>query len=117
MSFLQILISVYFLLLPVTAHADYAGPPPVLLEIARCESNSQQFYPNGTLVRDYLTGTHVGIYQISEDWIPIAKKQGWDIYTAEGNTAMAIYLYSKNGTRDWNASKHCWSKPQVESDS
>lgn len=87
----------------------YAAPS-ALIKVADCESGTQQFKPNGKVLRDRVYGTHVGIFQIGESWIPIAKKRGDDIYTPEGNISFALYLYSKNGLQDWEASHDCWGK-------
>ena len=80
--------------------------------IAECESGTQQFLPNGHLVRDHVTGTHVGIYQISVHYKKDALSHGWDITTREGNTEYALYLYNNEGTRPWDASKPCW-QPKI----
>lgn len=90
--------------------------PSILEAVAGCESGNgtpgsgSQFYPNGKLIRDRVYGTHVGKYQISLNWIPVAKKMGMDIYTEKGNEAFALYLYKQDGLRDWTASKGCWNK-------
>lgn len=78
-----------------------------MIEVARCESNYQQFRPDGTLTRDPVTGTHVGLFQISTF---LHSKDGNDIKTPEGNIAEALLLYKKNGLRDWRASQDCWGK-------
>lgn len=53
----------------------------------------------------------VGKYQINETYhLAEAQKMGMNIYTLEGNTDFALYLYNKNGTKDWNWSKSCWNK-------
>jgi len=33
-----------------------------------------------------------------------------DVTDPQSNINKAVELYTKNGTRDWNSSKHCWSK-------
>lgn len=90
-----------------------AGNLPLeLLKIARCESGGitgRQFDDEGKLVIGQYT-PDVGKFQIS--WThhsTTIQKMNIDIYTEEGNTAFALYLYRKNGTRDWNASRKCWS--------
>lgn len=83
----------------------------VLVAIADCESGQQQFKPNGKLVRDYLTGDHIGYFQISQKLhSKTALKMGMDIKTKEGNIAYALHLYKLHGTRDWAASRHCWKQ-------
>lgn len=80
-----------------------------MIDVARCESGLKQFNDNGSVLADHVYGTHVGLFQIWNRYDADAKKRGMDIYTAKGNIAYALYLYSKNGTRDWNESKTCWS--------
>lgn len=76
-----------------------------MIEVARCESGTQQFHPDGSLVRDSVTGDHIGLFQISQHY---HSKDGNDITTPEGNIAEALLLYKKNGLRDWKASEGCW---------
>lgn len=83
----------------------YAAPA-ILIEIARCESNTQQFNSDGSLVRDSVTGDHVGLFQISQR---LHSNDGNSITTPEGNIAEALLLYQKYGTQPWLASKGCWN--------
>lgn len=97
--------------------------PKVLLDIMWCESGGFQSkininYRKRVVVNsDGSTSTikvfhsrDIGLFQINEKYhLDNAKSLGIDIYTAEGNTKYAIMLYNKNGTRDWDASKPCWS--------
>lgn len=81
--------------------------------IAHCESGIQQS-KNGVIVRNPIT-PDVGTFQINVEYHgDMAKKMGLNIYTIEGNVKYAKYLFDKNGTRDWNASRHCWSKSIME---
>ena len=87
---------------------------PILVEIARCESEFRQFDKNGKVVRGRVDSADVGIMQINERYhLDIAKKLGYNIHTIEGNTAYAKYLYDKSGSKPWNASKPCWGKAVV----
>lgn len=80
-----------------------------MIDIAECESGTQQFLPNGKVIRDTVYGTHVGLYQISEKvWGAKAKQLGYDIYTPQGNISMALYIYKLKGTTPWVASSRCW---------
>lgn len=88
--------------------------PQVLLDIAYCESGNNQDavgynyrYVKGKRV---VSSRDIGLFQINEKYhAKTARALGMDIYTRAGNTAYALYLYGRNGTRDWNASRHCWS--------
>lgn len=80
------------------------GAPAVMIAIAYAESGYRQFDSKGTLLCDGVTHTHCGIFQIGKEHRKQALSKGWDIDTPEGNISEALYLYSINGTRDWNAS-------------
>lgn len=83
----------------------------VLDAIESCESGGRQFNPDGTVLRGKVNPKDVGRMQINETYhLEASKKLGIDIYTSEGNRAYAEKLYAQNGTRDWDASKDCWSK-------
>jgi hypothetical protein len=83
--------------------------PAVLARIAKCESNAQQFYKNGKLVRGKVTPLDVGKYQINEALhYDAARSMGFDIMTEAGNEAFALYLYDTQGTEPWASSKKCW---------
>ena len=87
--------------------------PKVLVEIGRCESGNRQFDQNGNVIKGYINPKDIGKYQIniSEDnWGPLIRKLGYDVYTEEGNTLMALYIYRHYGTAPWSWSEHCWSK-------
>lgn len=84
---------------------------PILVEVARCESEFRQFNSNGQVVRGRANKYDVGVMQINEKYhLETAKKMGIDIYTLEGNVAFAKYLHSKYGSDPWSASAPCWSK-------
>lgn len=107
--FVDLLLTVSFLLFP--SPAGLSATPAVMIQIAQCESGQQQF-SNGSLVRDSVTGDHVGVYQISMKlFYKQALSMGWDITTEAGNIAFALYLYHLKGTNPWYASKDCWSQP------
>lgn len=97
--------------------------PQVLLDISWCESRDDQNkvgknYRNRTIHNgDGSTSTvkvlwskDIGRWQINDYYHKeTAKRLGFDIYTEEGNALYALVLYNSNGTRDWEASKPCWS--------
>lgn len=83
---------------------------PILVEIARCESNFRQFDKDGNLVRGKVDNADVGVMQINKRYhSDTASKLGLDLHSVEGNVAYAKYLYAKEGTKPWSASKKCWS--------
>lgn len=92
---------------------EYADAP-ILVEIARCESEFRQFDKDGKIVRGRANKADVGVMQINEFYhADTAKNMGIDIHTIEGNVAFAKYLYGKYGSSPWSASQPCWSKAKV----
>lgn len=90
---------------------DVFGTSTPMVEIARCESRLRHFKSPNVVLRGDITPADVGLYQINVDYHEDKIKElGINIYTVDGNIAYAKYLYDKNGTRDWNASKKCWAK-------
>lgn len=96
---------------------DYFADEPILVEIAACESQFRQFGKNGKVIKNPHSSA-VGTFQImSSLHAELADdKLGLDIYSLQGNAAYARYLYDKQGTKPWNASKACWSKSQAYQD-
>lgn len=90
---------------------EYFQDIPVMIDIARCESRFTQLNKDGSVVKNPHS-TAMGAFQImaSIHADSAQKNLGLNIYTLQGNAAYARYLYEKNGTRDWNASKACWGK-------
>lgn len=93
---------------------EYFADEPLLAEIAKCESHFKQFGKNGQVLKN-ANSSAVGVFQImSSLHADMAdEKLGLDIYSLQGNAAYARYLYEREGTRPWNASKACWSKSQA----
>lgn len=76
--------------------------------IGRCESGNRQFTSTGEVLRGRVNSKDIGKYQINEYYhLETAKKLGLDIYTEEGNTEYALYLYEHQGTAPWIHSKPC----------
>lgn len=85
--------------------------PAILLKIAMCESKNKQFNEDGSVHMGVINPLDTGRFQINQKYhLENSKKLGMDIFTLEGNTDYALYLYKKNGTRDWDWSRDCWSK-------
>ena len=81
--------------------------PDELLSVAWCESGLKH-EQNGKIVKsktkDY------GLMQISHQWFDEAQDMGLNVLKKEDNIKFAIYLYEKNGLRDWRASQRCWQR-------
>ncbi len=87
---------------------SYFADTPVMIAIAKCESEFRQFDENGGPLHGG-NGNMIGVYQISEAvHADIAATLGMDIYSLSGNLAYAKHLYLEKGTVPWNASRACW---------
>lgn len=83
--------------------------PPILQKICKAESSNRQFKENGRVVRGKINPSDIGICQINEPiWNDRAIELGYNIYTEEGNKAMALYIFNNYGTDPWNSSKANW---------
>lgn len=83
---------------------------PILVDIARCESNFKQFDKDGNVIHGIANKADVGVMQINKKYhAETAEKLGLDLYTVNGNVAYAKYLYDEQGSQPWSASQKCWS--------
>lgn len=90
---------------------QYFSDIPIMIQIAKCESRFRQLDPNGEVHRGDVNSADVGVMQINEHYhLSQSVEKNYNIYTLEGNTAYARYLYEKEGTTPWNSSKICWGK-------
>jgi len=81
---------------------------PVMAAIAECESRFRHFDQGGDIIRGEANWRDVGVMQINERFhLTVATELGYNLYSLEGNIAYARYLFEKEGTRPWNASKNC----------
>jgi len=89
----------------------YFADIPILAEVAWCESHFTHTNPHtGEVLRGHINGSDVGVMQINEYYhLETAKRMNLDIHRIEDNVRYARFLYEQEGTRPWNASKHCWS--------
>ena len=84
---------------------------PILISVAKCESEFKQFDEKGNVIRGIANRADVGIMQINEFYnADDAAKLGMNIYELDGNIKFAKWLYGKYGTKPWTASKPCWGK-------
>ena len=82
---------------------------PILIKIAKCESQFRQFDEDGSVLRGKVDKRDTGVMQINTKYhAKSAAELGFDITTTEGNIAYAKYLYKHQGTSPWKASKSCW---------
>ena len=79
------------------------GGDSVMIDIASCESGYRQFNSDGSVHRGETNPRDVGTYQINEHfWLEESKRLGFDIYTIDGNIAMAKYIYQHHGSQPWH---------------
>lgn len=99
---------------PESILRSYFSDLPIMIEIARCESQFRQFTDSGTVLGTQDGSGMIGLFQISE----IVHKNtalslNMDIYTTKGNIAYARYLYTNHQTDPWVSSFPCWNKNPV----
>lgn len=89
---------------------QYYKDTPILIKVAKCESDMRQFDENGKILRGRANSDDVGVMQINEKYhLEDSKKMGIDIYTLEGNLKYGMYLYKEQGVSPWKASSPCWN--------
>lgn len=89
----------------------YFKGDPVLISIAKCESDFRQYDKDGDILRGKVNSKDVGVMQINEDYhLEKSKALGLDIYTLEGNLAYAKELYQDQGLNAWKSSYRCWGE-------
>lgn len=88
---------------------EYFHDIPVMISIARCESNFVHTQANGEVLRGRQVKSDLGVMQINTYYHgKAAADLGLDLHKLEENMAYARYLYKKQGTQPWNASAPCW---------
>lgn len=87
---------------------------PVMIEIARCESEFQQFTPAGVPLRGGWNGAMIGVFQFYEQIHALpAQALGFNLATLEGNLSYAKHIYSLSGTEPWMSSYECWKNAKT----
>jgi hypothetical protein len=82
--------------------------PEIMLRIAECESNNTAHAKNpnssasGRFQFINSSWEYYGKMHWGGDWI------NKNVFDWDDNTELALYVYERNGTRDWLASSHCW---------
>lgn len=90
---------------------SYFSDIPVMIQIAKCESQFRHTLKDGTVLRGIVDPADTGVMQINLRYHRTeAEKMGLDLTDIYGNMAYARDLYEKQGTRPWTASAACWSK-------
>jgi len=87
----------------------YFKEDPILIEIARCESQFRQYDSKGEVLKGKVNKGDLGVMQINRYYHEEkADSLGYDIETVEGNLAYAKYLYDHEGSTPWMSSSKCW---------
>ncbi len=88
----------------------YFKDTPILADVAWCESRFVHIDPHtGTVKRGHMNASDLGVMQINEYYHgTTAREMGLDLSQLEDNLAYARYLYEREGTKPWNASRFCW---------
>jgi len=89
----------------------YFSDIPVMIQIARCESQFRHTLSDGSVLRGKVDPRDTGVMQINTGYHEdTAEGLGLDIFDLEDNMAYARSLYEKKGTQPWNASAPCWDR-------
>lgn len=89
----------------------YFSDIPVMIQVARCESDFRQTLPDGSVLHGKVDPRDIGVMQINTGYHGAeAKELGLDLNKLKDNMAFARYLYEKQGTKPWSASRACWSQ-------
>lgn len=90
---------------------DYFKDIPVMIQIARCESNFRHTLADGSVLKGVVDPADTGVMQINKRYHAAkATALGLNLDDIYGNMAYARHLYETQGVQPWNASRACWSK-------
>ncbi len=88
---------------------QYFKDDPILVEIARCESEFRQYNEDGEILTGKVNKSDIGVMQINRYYhADKAEELGYDLKTVGGNMAYAQYLYDHEGVKPWSSSSPCW---------
>ncbi|MEM9336325.1 MAG: hypothetical protein AAGA35_00515 [Patescibacteria group bacterium] len=84
---------------------------PVMIQVARCESTFRHELEDGSILQGHVDNDDTGVMQINKRYHEARSIElGLDIHDIYDNMAYARYLYEKQGTQPWNASRPCWGQ-------
>lgn len=90
---------------------NYFQDIPVMIQIARCESEFRHTLADGSVLKGRVDPSDTGVMQINKryhaDKATSLKLNLDDLYH---NMAYARFLYETQGTQPWSASASCWNK-------
>ena len=90
---------------------EYFKDIPIMIQVARCESTFRHNLSDGTVLKGRVDNDDTGVMQINKRYhADRAVELGLDVYDIYDNMEYARYLYEKQGTQPWNASRPCWGR-------
>ncbi len=96
---------------------EFFKDDPILVEIARCESQFRQFDENGNILKGKVNKGDLGVMQINKYYhAEKAESLGYNLKTVDGNMAYAKYLYDHEGVQPWMSSSPCWKEALNKTD-
>jgi hypothetical protein len=88
---------------------SYFADIPVMIEVARCESEFRHQLTDGSILRGRIDPADTGVMQINKRYHEAtATAMQIDLDDLQGNLDYARHLYETQGTRPWSASMPCW---------
>ncbi len=92
-----------------TAVRSYFSDIPVMIQIARCESQFRHNLADGTVLKGKVDSADTGVMQINTRYHgEKARELGLDLKDRYDNMEYARDLYLRQGTKPWTASAKCW---------
>ncbi len=88
------------------------GADSPMVDVAWCESRFRQFDTPNHVLRGEITPADIGLFQVNAEY-HYKFLRPYNVYSLQGNILYAKFLYTKNGLRDWTASKSCWIKKPI----
>ena len=91
----------------------YGVSDPLAYKIALCESRNYITGQIDPLIKNP-TSTASGVFQfVNKSWNYYGAQlwgsmEGKDVFNPKQNIELAMYVMSKRGTKDWEASRYCW---------
>jgi hypothetical protein len=84
--------------------------PAVLLAITQCESGGRHSIRTDRLSEDQTDTMSASSRSENQFTVPTLALEVLIYLTEAGNTAYALLLYRRNGTRDCESSRSCWGQ-------
>jgi hypothetical protein len=84
---------------------------PVMIEIARCESQFRHELIDGSVLQGRVDPADTGVMQINKRYhLGAANAMNLDLHNVYDNMAYARHLYKSQGTQPWSSSAPCWNR-------